>query len=91
MPQCDKLYKRAQINPKGMRFTEACQLAECYGFVFDHQVGSHRQYKRPGYRGLVNLQDDNGMAKPYQVKQLLVHIEAIIKLMKEEEEEQEHE
>jgi hypothetical protein len=77
MPNCEKILKQAQRSPGGLRFEEACQLAECYGFVFTRQRGSHRQYKRPGYVGLINLQDDNGKMKPYQVRQLLAAIEAI--------------
>ena len=71
MPDCARLLEYARNNPAGLRFSELCQLAECYGFVFDRQVGSHRQYKRRGVRRLVNLQDDHGMAKSYQVRQVL--------------------
>ena len=87
MPKCEKLLKQAKRSPGGLRFEEACQLAECYGFVFTRQRGSHRQYKRPGYIGLVNLQDDNGKAKPYQVKQLLAAIEAIEEMGGEDDQE----
>jgi len=61
-----------------MRFSEVCQLAECYGFEFARQKGSHRMYKKPGRTGLMNFQDDRGKAKEYQVKQLLAVIEEII-------------
>ena len=52
-------------------------MAECHGFLFDRQRGSHRMYKRPGYPKVMNFQDDNGKAKPYQVKQLLLAIQTI--------------
>jgi hypothetical protein len=60
-----------------MRFTEACQLAECYGFRLTRQRGSHHLFSRPGFLKLVNLQDDNGGAKGYQVRQLLRLIEEV--------------
>jgi hypothetical protein len=60
-----------------MRFSELCQLAECYGFQFARGRGSHRLYKKPGRRELMNFQDDGGKAKEYQVKQLLAVIEEL--------------
>ena len=60
-----------------MRFSELCQLAECYGFTFARQKGSHCMYKKPGQIGLMNFQDDGGKAKEYQVKQLLAVIEEL--------------
>jgi hypothetical protein len=76
MSKCDKLLKRARQAPKAVRFEELCALAECYGFVFARQEGSHRVYKHPAFRGIMDFQNDNGQAKPYQVRQLLEAIEA---------------
>ncbi len=75
MPKCEKLLDQARRSPANMRFSECCHLAECYGYVFHRQTGSHRIYKKPGQIGLMNFQDDNGKAKEYQVKQLLAAIE----------------
>jgi len=77
MTNCDKLLRQAQTAPNSLRFDEVCQLAECNGFTLARQRGSHRMYKRPGEFGLMNFQDDNGKAKGYQVKQLLLAIVAI--------------
>jgi predicted RNA binding protein YcfA (HicA-like mRNA interferase family) len=74
MHRCEKLLLRAQASPSGLRFEEACQLAECYGYVFARQRGSHRLYKRDGSPRVMNLQADRGMAKEYQVRQLLAVI-----------------
>ncbi len=61
------------------------KLAECYGFQFDHQTGSHRTYRAEGRTSRLNLQPDkNGKAKPYQVRQVLGEIEAIISEQGEE-------
>lgn len=73
MSKCEKLLEKAQTAPKGMRFGEVTALAECFGFVLRRSGGgtSHRIYKRPGFMKLLNFQDANGMAKEYQVKELL--------------------
>lgn len=78
MPNCDKLLEHARNSPADLRFTQICQLAECYGFVFDRQAGSHRIYKRPMWPQVMNFQDCKGKAKPYQVRQLLNAIDLIL-------------
>ena len=70
-----KLLQRALDNPRGLRFTEAVKLAEAFGFRLDRISGSHHIMKRAGIPELVNLQNVGGMAKPYQVRQLLKLVE----------------
>jgi hypothetical protein len=78
MAGLNELLRRAQANPSSLRFAEACQLAEGAGFELARQRGSHRVYKRPGLLRLLNLQPArNGMAKAYQVRQLLVAIDEL--------------
>jgi hypothetical protein len=71
MGRCETLLENALNNPAGLRFTELCGLAECFGFARSRQRGSHIIYKRPGYARAMSFQDVGGMAKPYQVRQLL--------------------
>jgi predicted RNA binding protein YcfA (HicA-like mRNA interferase family) len=72
----EKLLAKARNNPAGVRFTEACALAEAYGFQFARQRGSHRMFEREGVWEQVNLQPErNGKAKPYQVRQLVKMID----------------
>lgn len=66
-----KLLARARGNPAGLRFSELCRLAEAFGFVFQRQKGSHRIYAHEPLREIMNFQEDAGMAKAYQVRQLL--------------------
>ena len=73
--RCAELLVRARAAPASLRFAEACTLAECLGWVLARQRGSHRIFKRPGTVQLINLQDVRGMAKPYQVRQLLAAAE----------------
>jgi len=77
MTRCAGLLARARANPASLRFTDACILAECFGWVLARQRGSHRIFKRPGTARLLNLQDVGGMAKPYQARQLLADIAAL--------------
>lgn len=73
MPKCKKLFEKAQRSPQNFGYEELCALAECYGFVFRRQTGSHRLYKHPS--GITMNFQDRGGAKAYQVQQLLKAIE----------------
>ena len=46
-----------------------------FGFRLQRINGSHHIFAHPEVSELVNLQDVNGKAKPYQVKQLLQLVE----------------
>ena len=50
-------------------------LVEGYGFVLGRIVGSHHMYAHPLVRELVNIQNANGKAKPYQIRQFLRKVE----------------
>ena len=78
MGKCEKLLVAARESSGGLRFTELCQLAECHGFVLARKRGSHCMYAREGLTRPLNFQQSqNGMAKGYQVKQLLDAIDAL--------------
>jgi hypothetical protein len=75
---CRKRLDEARANVTSLRFGNLCALAECFGWVFVRQNGSHRMYKRSGSTILMNFQEDrNGRAKPYQVRQLLAAIDEL--------------
>ncbi len=71
MPRVRRLLEKARQSPAGLRFEEAAALAEGLGFVHRRTKGSHHIYARAGIAELVNLQNVRGMAKAYQVRQLL--------------------
>lgn len=71
MARCADLLKKARAAPKSLRFAELRQLAECFGWEYARQEGSHVMYKRQASIQLMNFQNDDGDAKPYQVRQLL--------------------
>ena len=58
--------------------------AEAFGFRLSRISGSHHIYVQADIPELVNLQNVNGKAKPYQVKQLLRLIERYNLHMEEE-------
>lgn len=71
MAKLRKLYLKALNNPKGLRFNEAITLARAFGFTLDRIEGSHHILIHPRIPTRLNLQPDDGKAKPYQVRQLL--------------------
>ncbi len=65
-------------NPKGIRFRDLCQVCEYYFGPARQNASSHRIYRTP-WQGdpRVNIQNEKGMAKAYQVKQVLKAIERL--------------
>ncbi len=70
-----KLLEELKANPKKIRFTRVCTIAEAFGFEARKGSGSHRVYFRDGVREILNFQNDEGWAKPYQVRQFIKIIE----------------
>ena len=70
-----KLLQKLLSGSKNIRFSEAVACAEAFGFELARISSSHHIYIHPNVPELVNLQNVNGKAKPYQVKQLLHIIE----------------
>jgi hypothetical protein len=66
-----RILERARKSPASLRFGEARALAEALGFHLSRVSGSHYIFSRPGVPELLNLQEVRGMAKPYQIRQLL--------------------
>ena len=75
MKDIEGLLEQMKQNPKSIRFQDLCKVCEHY-FGKHRQGGtSHRVYKMP-WQGdpRVNIQNDKGKAKAYQVKQVLLAI-----------------
>ena len=70
-----KLLQKLLSSSKNIRFSEAVAGAEMFGFRLQRINGSHHIFAQPEVSELVNLQDVNGKAKAYQVKQLLQLVE----------------
>jgi len=65
-------------NPKGVAYNDLCKVCDHYFGEARQSGSSHRIYKTP-WQGdpRVNIQNDKGMAKVYQVKQVLKAIERL--------------
>jgi predicted RNA binding protein YcfA (HicA-like mRNA interferase family) len=70
-----KLLSKAKNNPAGLRFTELRNLCEEVGMVLDRTKGSHFIYKHSNPSITLPIQDKDGKAKAYQVRELLGFIE----------------
>lgn len=68
-------YEIIKGNPKNIRFEDICRAAEAFGFCQKGGKGSHRVYSREGVKEILNFQNVQGRAKPYQVRQLLKVVE----------------
>jgi len=78
MAKVEKIIAQMRNNPKGVSFQDLCKVCDsCFGEA--RQKGSsHRIYKTP-WQGdpRVNIQNDKGKAKAYQVKQVLKAIDRL--------------
>jgi hypothetical protein len=78
MAQVEEILAQMRGNPKGIRFHDLCQVCDSFFSKARQRGGSHRIYRTP-WQGnpRVNIQNDKGVAKAYQVKQVLKAIERL--------------
>lgn len=78
MPKVAELVTRMRQNSRDVRFNDLCKVCDHYFGEPRQQSTSHRVYKMP-WQGdpRVNIQNRKGMAKDYQVKQVLRAIERL--------------
>jgi hypothetical protein len=76
----DDILERMKRNPKGIRFKDLARVCERYFGKPRSRGSSHQVYRTP-CRGdpRVNIQNAQGQAKAYQVRQVLQAIEMIRK------------
>lgn len=73
MTQKDKILNKAERNPSGLSFLEFQNLLSGFDWIKDRQKGSHEiWYSLTGDR--LSIQNRQGMAKGYQVKQFLKYL-----------------
>lgn len=72
MPSIKDILATMRRNPKGVSFGDLCKVCDHFFGEARQSGSSHRIYKTP-WPGdpRVNIQNDKGMAKAYQVKQVL--------------------
>jgi hypothetical protein len=61
---------------QNVAFSELLNLALGFGFREKRMRGSHHILVHPGIPELLNLQEVDGQAKPYQMRQFLKLVEA---------------
>lgn len=78
MASISKLVAQLRQNPQNVRFADLVKVCDHYFGEPRQQGSSHCVYKTP-WAGdpRVNIQNKNGKAKPYQVKQILSAIEKL--------------
>ncbi|MDQ1589749.1 MAG: hypothetical protein QOG71_376 [Pyrinomonadaceae bacterium] len=70
-----KILEKVLAGSKNIRFNEMVTLIEAFGFRLSRVSGSHHIFIHPQVREMVNLQEVNGKAKPYQIQQFLHLVE----------------
>jgi len=78
MAKVDEILREMRRNPRGIRYLDLCKVCDFYFGAARQKSTNHRIYKTP-WRGdpRVNIQNDKGMAKTYQVRQVLNAIERL--------------
>ena len=78
MSDIEYILARIKRNPRNVRFSDLCKVCDHY-FGLPRQKGSsHRIYRTP-WPGdpRINIQNEKGIAKAYQVRQVLKAIERL--------------
>jgi len=78
MAKVPDILDRMARNPHSVAFADLCKVCEHYFGKARQKSTSHRTYRTP-WQGdpRVNIQNDKGMAKAYQVRQVLKAIERL--------------
>ena len=79
------LRKLASGALRNVAFSDMKSLVEGFGFRLERVSGSHHIFIHSGIPELVNLQEVNGEAKPYQIRQFLRLVERHNLRLKEDE------
>ncbi|MCP3895067.1 MAG: toxin HicA [Bacteroides sp.] len=72
MTKSGDILKQMKQNPKNVRFSDLCKVCDQHFGEPRHKGSSHRVYKTPWIGDpRINIQNDKGKAKAYQVGQVL--------------------
>ena len=78
MANLDQLIEQMRNNPKNIRYVDLLKVCKQYFGEPRQTSGSHTVFQTP-WQGdpRINLQDDSGKAKPYQVRQVLAALDKL--------------
>ena len=62
-------------SSNNVKYSDFIALIEAFGFRLHRRKGSHNIYKHPKVIEILNTQNLNGKAKPYQIEQFLGYVE----------------
>jgi hypothetical protein len=78
LSRLEKLLQKAIKSPQNLLFHEFCTLCSYFGMEKRGQSGSHVIYKRKvAPKFALSIQNDDGKAKPYQVREFLKKIKEL--------------
>ena len=69
-----KIYEKILAGSHNIRFADFCKVAEAFGYRLDRTRGSHHIYEHSEATRPLNLPNDHGQAKPYQIRQFLRNV-----------------
>jgi len=70
-----KLLARIINNQKNVQFNDFVTVIESFGFFRKRGEGSHNIFRKTNIAEHINIQNVDGKAKPYQIKQFLALVE----------------
>jgi hypothetical protein len=78
MASVEKLLEQMRSEPLGVRFNDLRKVCEAFFGKARQSSGSHMVFKMP-WAGdpRVNIQNDKGKAKAYQVRQVLLAVDKL--------------
>jgi len=78
MASIKDILAQMQANPDGIRLNDLCKVCDAYFGKARQSASSHRIYKTP-WQGdpRVNIQNNKGKAKAYQIRQILQAIKRL--------------
>ena len=72
----NKLLERLnEASLQNVSFADFVSLLRGFGVYVHHVRGSHHIFRHPDLRDRLNLQEDRGEAKPYQIREFLDLVE----------------
>jgi len=70
-----KLFRQILNNQKNVKYNDFVVILEAFGFYRTRSEGSHSIYRNEAVTEIINIQNVNGEAKPYQIRQFFSLVE----------------
>ena len=70
-----RLLQQIANNQKNVKFNDFVSILEAFGFFRTRTEGSHNIFRNSSVNEIINIQNVDGEAKPYQIKQFFSLIE----------------